>query len=215
MADELRYWSTLARDAPAVLGPGGGEVQKRAQAMQRLLEPVAGRFEKIKTLDIGEDSGLIGDTVKTLNDIAETGGLLTGKRTLHLIHLVTQGLVGRVQHEFAGADLWTKNFSDVRARLNEWIKRVCRHWLDQIGDWKRQNALSGKKGDTSTLALETLMTRLSNVYRMRAKYDELLRLLPGEVQEQVQLEQVLEPLKGAPAVVVNEFARKQWERAES
>ena len=76
--------------------------------------------------------------------------------------------------------MWTSNFSDIRSRLNEWIKRICRNWLDNIGDWKRSNGVSQKK-DTSTLALESLMSRLTNVYRMRSKYDELLRLLPPDV----------------------------------
>lgn len=128
-------------------------------------------------------SGLIGDTIKTLNDIVEyhhPGTLLTPHRTLHFIYLVTQSLCSRIQHEFESIDMWTSNFSDIRSRLNEWIKRICRNWLDNIGDWKRSNGVSQKK-DTSTLALESLMSRLTNVYRMRSKYDELLRLLPPDV----------------------------------
>lgn len=185
--------------------------------MQKFLQPLSEKFEKLKSLDINEVSGLIGDTIKTLNDIVEyhhPGTLLTPHRTLHFIYLVTQSLCSRIQHEFESIDMWTSNFSDIRSRLNEWIKRICRNWLDNIGDWKRSNGVSQKK-DTSTLALESLMSRLTNVYRMRSKYDELLRLLPPDVQEKVQLESLFEPLKRAPALLVNEFARKQWEVAEA
>ncbi len=98
MVDEYRFWETLARDAPAVLGASGAhEVQKKAMAMQKFLGPLAERYDKLKGLDINEVSGVIGDTIKMLNDIVEHGsGLMTGKRTLHFIYLVTQALCSRI-----------------------------------------------------------------------------------------------------------------------
>lgn len=115
-------------------------------------------------------------------------------------------------------DVWEASFSDVRIKLNECMK-IITLWKQRTEEltkeiWKGSDHKWKGKGFSDNY-LQSLMSRMTEIFELRSQHDELLRLLSAEEQQRLNVNQTFEPFRKINSFQCSEYFQHQWTKAQS
>lgn len=215
--DEFQYWADLVGNYQA-----GETLQERGKAFSAHFSKVSKQWGDLEAARLSEVLELLDATVDMLDGVwkeAPTAGPpYPQPRMEHLMTIVAETLIRKVQSAFYGANLWTPEGGELVSQLKEAL-RVCEKWTELTQEyterfWKAEKDRKWKGTAFKHDPLLRFSMRLEEILSLRSQHDELMKLLSPEERERLQVSKVFDPLRKIQALIVNQYTNSTWAEAK-
>lgn len=127
-SDEFEYWINLANDYNI-----DQSSQERAKEFADEFSKINRQWEEVIAGNIAELQDLLEQTQDVLDIVWKkpAAPAYPQDRMGHLIKVLSETVVRKVQASFGKADLWGVEFSDIKVKLREGL-RVCERWTEIV-----------------------------------------------------------------------------------